>query len=86
MSHDHNACCCGGGDDNGHLVDCPAPRVFDLRGVRLKLPVSSHLRLIAAARMVFAFRPKSWLDDADPDAVAAWSAFEEALRASGGLP
>lgn len=40
---------------------------------------------MAAARRVFDVRPTNWADDEDPDSVAAWSALEEALRASGGL-
>lgn len=84
MSADPNACYCGG-DVGGHVVGCPAPSVFDLRGVQPSLPVSGHVRLIAAARMVFDVRPANWADDEDPDQVAAWSALEEALRASGGL-
>ncbi|HWW12391.1 MAG TPA: hypothetical protein VN018_07735 [Brevundimonas sp.] len=84
MSHDPNACYCGGGEA-GHVVGCPAPPCFDLRDAKLTLPISSHVRLIAAARMVFDIRPTNWADDEDPDQVAAWSALEEALRASGGL-
>jgi hypothetical protein len=83
LSADPNACCCGGGAETGHLVDCPAPPLIDRRA---RMPVSSHVRLIAAARMVYDVRPSNWDDDDDPDAVAAWSALEEALRASGGLP
>jgi len=83
MSHDHNACCCGGGDERGHLVDCPAPTLIDRR---VRLPVSSHVRLIAAARVVWMLCPLDWERETDPDQIAAWSALEEALRASGGLP
>ena len=46
---------------------------------------SGSIRLLRAARMVFDVRPTNWADDEDPDQVAAWSALEEALRASGGL-
>lgn len=46
-------------------------------------PFVSHRRLLTAARMVHAVRPENWDDGDDADAVAAWSALEEALRPLG---